>query len=179
MKLLLWLPHLAFNEVDNLFRLRDRTVLSHAANDDVVSVEEDDRRGDPLRLGVGDDLRFAVGIDVRDGGEGCAEINSDCFWFSHNTDEDVSTKAGAFDLTLSAVSVPEIANFPREFRKPARLQKRREISGFLCRETVFLFIRIASRSLLPGESTFLARKSPVLPASRCIHLLPGNPPVRS
>ena len=49
----------------------------------LAAIKQDDRRRDALAFRVWDDLRFSVGIDVGDGREGGAEVNSDCFAIAH------------------------------------------------------------------------------------------------
>ena len=83
MKLLLRFPHLALHEIDDLFRLGHRVVFRQCADDGLAAFEQNDRGSDPFAFRIGDDLRFPVGVDVSNGGEGCAEIDSDCFSLSH------------------------------------------------------------------------------------------------
>ena len=83
MKLLLRFAHFALHEIDNLFRFGDGIIFRERADDALAAIEENDRGRDALALRVWDDLRFPVGIDVRDGGEGGAKVNSDCFSIAH------------------------------------------------------------------------------------------------
>src|SRR4029434_6739695 len=82
-KLFLGLAHLALDEIDDLFRFRDSVVFRYRPDDCLAAIKQDDRRCDALTFSVWDDLRFSVGIDVGDGREGGAEVNSDCFAIAH------------------------------------------------------------------------------------------------
>jgi hypothetical protein len=66
-ELLLALTHFPLHEVHDLLGLRDGVLFGQRADNGFASIKEDDRRGDPLTLGIGDDLRFPVIINMRDG----------------------------------------------------------------------------------------------------------------
>jgi len=83
MELLLRFADLALHEVDDLFRLGHAVVFGNSTDDGVASIEQDDRWRDAFTLGVRDDLGFPVGVDMRDGGEGRSQIDSDCFAIAH------------------------------------------------------------------------------------------------
>ena len=84
MELILRLAHLALHKVDNLFWLDHGVVLGHRADDHVTVVEKNHRWRDAFGFCIGDDLRFSVGIDMCDGREGRAQIDSDYFAFAHD-----------------------------------------------------------------------------------------------
>ena len=83
MKLVLRLAHLALHEIDNLFRLGHGVVLGHRADNHVAAVKKDHRGGDALRFRIRDDLRFSVSVDVRDGGKGRSQVDSDYVACAH------------------------------------------------------------------------------------------------
>ena len=82
-KLFLRFAHFALDEIDDFLRFRDGVILRNRPDDGFAAIEQNDRGRDALTFSVWDDLRFSVGIDVRDGREGGAEIDSDCFAIAH------------------------------------------------------------------------------------------------
>src|SRR5438876_3323339 len=107
MKLLFRFAHLALDEINNPLRLGHGTVFCNRAHDHVVSIKQDDRRGDPFALSVWDDLRFAVGINVSDGRESCSEVNSDGFAMAHRREIRIKWLADVPAASESAVSMPQ------------------------------------------------------------------------
>src|SRR5437763_5355644 len=83
-ELLLWFAHFALYEIDNFLRVGDRIIFRHRPDDYIRAIKENNRRRDPLGLGVRDNLRFSVSIDMRHGRESRAQINSDYFAFAHD-----------------------------------------------------------------------------------------------
>ena len=58
--------HVLLDPRDDPVRLDLGRLLGGVADDDVLAVEQDDRRGDPLALLVGDDDGLSVLVDIRD-----------------------------------------------------------------------------------------------------------------
>ena len=67
--------HVLLDPRDHAVRLDLGRLLGRVAHDDVVAVEEDHRRRDPLALLVGDDHRFAVLVHIRDRRVGRSQVD--------------------------------------------------------------------------------------------------------
>src|SRR5947208_7594516 len=106
MKLLLRLADFALHEIDDFFGFRDRVVLCNRADDGFGPVEQDHRGRDAFAFGVRDDLRFSVSVDMRDGREGRAKIDSDCFAIAHVLERALWISLPGLVGALNAVFMP-------------------------------------------------------------------------
>ena len=70
------LAHVALDELNDVLGIADRLVLGDLPDDDLVILEQDHRRRDPLVVTVGDDVGLAVFIEVGDRRIGRAQVDS-------------------------------------------------------------------------------------------------------